>query len=454
MKLFFLSLIIASSVFAQKNDLERRPKSFPALSSKAVFVDFLTADYQITYNADKKVASVTATMKFIAPEGGLPIFDSFTEPTAVSLNGEAMTSTAVQTPNRETTVRVINKDVKPGQHTMVISVPLSTLVEFKDGGVRSAFWTSDLNDRNFLERYMPAGLEYDQVKMTFNITFEGGKVKQKIYTNGNVEEIKNSRGNAFKISYPHYFNASSIFFHTVPEGATDELRFSLKSIDGREIPAVVYYGKSILGGLTSLTRLKDLTTEIFHELEGDYGAWPHQSIVVYNAGSGGMEYCGATMTSVSALGHEMFHSYFARGVMPANGNSGWIDEALASWRDDGYQSLSTLSGTSKMSNHPYYTRKTDMAAYSFGERFMSYLDGKLKSKGGLKPFMRHMVENRKFSPLFVESFQKEMSEFYGVAVEEDFKKYTYGTENSFPTTLKSSHKVHKKMTIEELKNYL
>jgi hypothetical protein len=49
-----------------------------------------------------------------------------------------------------------------------------------------------------------------------------------------------------------------------------------------------------------------------------------------------MEYCGATMTDPGALGHELTHSWFARGVMPANGNTGWIDEAVASWRDDGY----------------------------------------------------------------------------------------------------------------------
>ena len=103
------------------------------------------------------------------------------------------------------------------------------------------------------------------------------------------------------------------------------------------------------------------------------------------------------MTDMSALGHEMFHFYFARGVMPANGNAGWVDEALASWRDDGYQSLGTLSGSSNMSGRPYYTRTTDTAAYSFGERFMSYLDGKLKSKGGLKPYMRTLVEREKLS---------------------------------------------------------
>lgn len=452
MKVILLALFVSGLVFA-KNDLTHRPKSFSTGSGKAVFVDFISAEYDITYSAEKRSASVTATIKFEAPEAGMPIFDSVEDPTSVILDGEGVINFATKTPNNETTVRVINKVVSTGSHTLVVTVPLSTLVEYKDGGVKSAFWTSDLSERKFLERYMPANLEYDQVKMTFNVFFEGGKA-QKIYSNGfaRTKTIKGRTGT--QISFPPYFNASSIFFHTVPEGTTDELRFSLKSIDGREIPAVVYVGKSILGS-TNLSSLKEEASKVFHELEGDYGAWPHPVLVVYNAGSGGMEYCGATMTSFSALGHELFHSYFARGVMPANGNSGWLDEALASWRDDGYQTLGSLTGTSQMSAHPYYTRTTDMAAYSFGERFMSFMDGRLKAKGGLKPFMRHMVENRKFAPLFVEEFVKEMGEFYGESVEADFKKYTFGTRNSFPTSFKSQNAhIHKKMSIEELQKFL
>jgi hypothetical protein len=265
--------------------------------------------------------------------------------------------------------------------------------------------------------------------------------------------VSSTGENSFKISYPDYYTASSIFFHTVPQGYTSELRFSLKSIDGRDIPAVVYFTKNSWN--TNLERLKVKTTEVFHELESDYGAFPHPSITVLQAGMGGMEYCGATMTDFSALGHELFHSYFARGVMPANGNSGWIDEALASWRDDGYQTLSTLSGTSGMSSHSYYTRTTDQAAYSFGERFMSYLDGKLKTKGGLKPFMRHMIDKRVFSPIFVEEFMQEMSEFYDVSVIEDFKKYTFGKRGMFDLNLKSNNShIHRKMSVKELQNYL
>lgn len=449
MKIFILLSLVASLAFASENDQVHRPNSFPVASGKAVFADFTEANYTITYDVTKKLAKARAEIKLEISEEGFPIFDSVTAPTSVRFDGKEVSSIETKTPANETTLRLVNKLAAVGEHTLEIELPIATLVEFAEGGVKSAFWTSDLDERKFLERYMPANFEFDQVKMTFNVEFIGTKNKQVIYTNGVVTE---KSANSYQISYPEYYTASSIFFHTVPAGATNELRFTLKSIDGREIPAVVYFSRSSWN--TNLERLKSKTTEVFHELESDYGAFPHPSITVLQAGMGGMEYCGATMTDFSALGHELFHSYFARGVMPANGNAGWVDEALASWRDDGYQTLSTLSGSSGMSSHPYYTRTTDKAAYSFGERFMSFLDGKLKSKGGLKPFMRYMVDKKVFSPFYIQEFIKEMSDFYGVSLEADFKKYTFGSGDNFGQSLKSKSHIHRKMSIEEMQKFL
>lgn len=449
MKFFILLCLLASVAFASDINQSQRPDSFSVASGKAVFADFTEANYTITYDIPKKMVKAHALIKLELAEEGFPIFDSVMAPTLVRFDGKEVSTVETKTPANETTLRLVNKLASVGEHTLEIELPVATLVEFAEGGVKSAFWTSDLDERKYLERYLPANFEFDQVKMTFNVEFIGAKTKQVIYTNGVVTE---KSANSYQISYPDYYTASSIFFHTVPAGATKELRFSLKSIDGRDIPAVVYFSKSSWN--TNLERLKTKTTQVFHELESDYGAFPHPSITVLQAGMGGMEYCGATMTDFSALGHELFHSYFARGVMPANGNAGWIDEALASWRDNGYQTLSTLSGSSRMSSHPYYTRTTDKAAYSFGERFMGYLDGKLKTKGGLKPFMRYMVDKNVFSPFYIQEFIKEMSDFYGVSLEADFKRYTFGSGDHFEQSLKSKSHIHRKMSIEEMHKFL
>jgi hypothetical protein len=422
------------------------PRSFNALGGKAVFVDFTQADYFIHYDLGKKTASVKAQIQFKNYEAGMPIFDSVETPTEVLLNGESVSAQELSTPQRETRLRVINKVITPGAHTLQVSVPLVALVEYVGDGVRSAFWTSDLSERRFLERYLPANLEYDQVKMNFHVSFQGAKKRQVVYTNGVVRQTPEG----FSVSYPKYYTASSIFYHTVPQGSTAELRFSLRSIDGREIPSVVYFSNTSIA--SSLERLKAKASEVFHELERDYGPYPHPSLIVLQAGMGGMEYCGATMTDFSALGHELFHFYFARGVMPANGNAGWVDEALASWRDNGYPSLSTLSGATGMSVHPYYTRTTDRSAYTFGARFMAYLDGKLKSQGGLKSFMRDYAEKRMFRPFVIEEFIRDISSFYGLDLRPDFEQFTF--KRGLKAQHFDSHPVHHKMSLSELRDHL
>ncbi len=448
MKFLFLSAMLATSAFAGNNDLSHRPKSFTARNGKAVFADFTETTYTINYDITARAATARAEMTVNVVEDGNIVFDSVQDPTSIKLDGSAVTATLQKTPNNETTVRVLDTSAAVGTHKLIIEVPLKELVEFTADGVRSAFWTSDLDERNFMELYMPASFEYDQVKMNFEINFIGGGTNQVIYTNGKV--TAKSR-NSYSVSYPKHFNVSSIFFHTVPKGETNESRGTFRSIDGREIPVVVYNKSSSWTGAAGMDRLKGKALEVFNELEKDYGAWPHEQLIVYNAGMGGMEYCGATMTDTGALGHEMFHSYFARGMMPANGNSGWLDEALASWRDAAYPRITSLSGSSGMSSHAYYTRITDQAAYSFGARFMSYLDGKLAEKGGLKPFMRYMTDKRIFSPIFVEEFSKELSQFSGIDVGEDFRKYTYGGKS---VEAKSTNPVHRKMSVKELKKFL
>lgn len=449
MKFLLLSALMASAAFAGSNDLSHRPKSFSARTGRAVFVDFTEALYTINYDMTKRTASASAEITLNVVEAGNIIFDSVQDPTSIKLDGVPVTATVQKTPNNETTVRVLDVPAAYGTHKLSIELPVKELVEFASGGVRSAFWTSDLSERNFLERYLPASFEYDQVKMSFDVNFIGGTAQQVIYTNGVVKEKSKT---SYSISYPKHYNVSSIFFHLVIKGDTNESRGSFRSIDGREIPVVVYNKSSSWTGTAGMDRLKGKALEIFNELEKDYGPWPHPQLIIYNAGAGGMEYCGATITDTGALGHELFHSYFARGMMPANGNSGWIDEALASWRDAFYPRSESFSGTSGMSSRPYYTRTTDMAAYSFGARFMAYLDGKLADKGGLKPFMRHVIENRIFAPLFVEEFSKELSKHSGIDVEGDFKKHTYGGKT---TDLKSEpNPIHKKMTMEELRKIL
>jgi hypothetical protein len=453
MKTLIISTLLCFSAMA--SDLDKRPLPFPHQGGHAVFADFKSAHYEITYDINKKIAYARAEIELETAEAGNPIFDSHQDPTLVSLNGITTTADLVKTPSDETTVRVVGEKVEAGNHRLIVELPIVQLVEFTKGGVKSAFWLSDLTERGYLERYLPTNFLFDRIPTSFHVKFIGGSETQKIYTNGVLEKVSSTE---YKIIFPDGFNSSCHYFHTVVAGTMVEKTFIYKSNDGREIPAIIYV-KNDGDQDAYLESLKTKTITIMDELENDYGPFLHPSLTIYIAGRGGMEYSGATMTSESALGHELFHSYFARGVMPSDGNSGWIDEALARWRDNGYQSITTLFGTSNMANHAYYNRVTDRLAYSFGERFIALMEGKLTPLGGLKPFLKELVAQKAFAPLNTQEFILEMNDFFGLSFDRFFKKYLFGEGqksmkiNIRPSPFKENH-IHHELSLSELQELL
>lgn len=436
-----------------KTDLEKLPPSFETRSGKAVFADFTAAHYEIIYDNNARKAQVKALIELQTAESGRIIFDSHAEPTRVAINGIETSASLESTPDRSSVIRILNQTQGPGVHTLEVHLPLEKVLEFTPEGVKSAFWMGDLEDRNYIEKYLPTNYIFDRVPMSFTVKFIGAP-NQRIYTNGNVSRIS---AGEFKISFSEGYNITCPYFHTAPVGSFTEKEFVYNSIDGRRLPGLIYIPLDEADPLGRIARIESTTLRVLSELESDYGPFPHESLTIYNNGpSGGMEYSGATITSESALAHELFHSYFARGVMPANGNSGWLDEALARWRDRGYSRSTSMQGTTKMAKLGTYARHTDRAAYTFGERFMAYLDGKVQNLGGLKPFLRHLVETRLFDPITTEDFIAEMNAFYGSDFTKDFKERVYGEGSSLDgsSLLKIDRHIHRQLSEDELKKML
>ncbi|MBT3586000.1 MAG: hypothetical protein HN509_13925 [Halobacteriovoraceae bacterium] len=453
MSRIFLLLSLLFSGQALSAGTDKAPPAFNLSrgEGKAVFVDFTKATYSVSYNVKTRSASARTEVQFNVVDAGFPIFDLVPEISKIWLDGELVSSASLTLPDSASKVRYIKKAVATGKHTMVIENSLSKNVSFSSGkSVKSAYWMSDLSDRRYLEQYLPTNLEFDQYKMELKISVVGSDLEHRIYSNGSVTEL--SRNN-FEVVTPDYFTASSFFFHLTPVGAFKELKTVFTSIDGRKLPIEIYSSSS------NLSSFKKKTLSTLRELEADYGPFPHQKIVIYGAGSGGMEYCGATMTSLWALSHELTHSYFARGIMPARGNAGWVDEAIASWRDDGYpQANRSRLNRTRMAGHSIYRRTTDRAAYSSGAKFMAYLDGKFENQGGLKKFLKEFKDTRLFDPFLTGEFEKALEQYFNTSLKEDFATYIYGAsgiEQASEEKLKGlENPYHPKLSQSELFNLL
>lgn len=454
---YILSLLVSISILtdAKASDLNKAPLPFQIDQGRAVFVDFQQASYNLLYDYRAQKAYADTTITFIAKDEGLPIFDSVSTPQAVWLNGREIKQVSVLVPGGVSRVRVALSSIKPGTHTIRLRTAIERGVLYDFKGVSSGFFIKDLKDRNFLERYLPTNYEYDQYKMNFTVRVENAPHRwHDIFANGVVE---NTEQNTFKISYPEHYTSSSVYFHLVPRRKFWRYYLTYTSINGRQFPVTIYSRTRAFNGM-----LKRKAWKVLAELERDYGPWPHPQLIIYGTGlRGGMEYLGATTTSLVSLGHELFHSYFAKGVMPADGNSGWMDEGLASWRDRGYQTASRPNYYSaNLAGHSPYTRKTDKRSYEKGRSFFAYIDYQLRANGkSLKDFLAIHFVKRKFTTIRTRDFINDLEQYAGMSFKEDFSQYAYGgrtseLKNNRSPAVEPQNPHHPDYTEEEMRSLL
>jgi hypothetical protein len=410
--LFFFTL----EVFANHH---LSPPNFNVGSKRAIFVDFINAEHDIIFDFKIKKTLVISKIYFNSNTKGYPIFDLVLKPIGVILNKEIIEQNLYSTPDKVTKLRILNKEVGVGFHELILTHDLSKYTRYSKKGVRLELSIRDLKDRMFLEQYLPTNFEFDQYEIKFNLIFKNKKkINQEIFANGEIIKLNE---NKFEIKFPKFYTTSCVYFHTLPKKTVYKNYFKYKSINGREIPVTLYTNLPF-----RLKKFKKRTIEVFEELEKDYGPWPHKSFIAYRKGFGGMEHSGATVTSLGALGHEMFHSYFAKGIIPANGDSGWIDEGLARWRDKGYPRSSLINfSPSSIGRSSSYARKTKSESYEEGSLFMSYLDYKLSEVGGLKNFLKGYFNTYKYQVVTTEHLKNNLEFFLGEDLTYLFNEFIY-----------------------------
>ena len=422
-----LSVFLSGQARSQGVDFSKAPPSFIFQSNKVVPVDFETLHIDYSFDVAARTATANAELVFtLGSEGGFPIIDLIPVPTSITLDGSPVALAdfpVIDAPTLVTKFRILRKNLLPNStHKIEISYSLpNSLVTFAGSFVRVGFFMSDLanSGREFFEKYGPANYEFDQVKTTFSASVTGTTAEHELFTNGTI--LGSSR-NSWRIEFPDYFNTSAFYFHLGEKDRYVVTRYTFRGMQ-KEIPVTVYSGTAALtaAGVSS-------SRNVLAELESTYGAYPHSSVTVYlTPTGGGMEYGGATMTSLDALGHELTHFYFARGVMPSSGNSGWIDESIASWRDDGYPRLtpSTRSPVN-LGGFSAYKRNTSMDSYTLGARLIGELDSMFASVGGMRTILKDFFAEYKLTTINVQDFQGYLESKTGQNLNSMFNRYVYG----------------------------
>lgn len=389
---------------------------FESGSSTYVAMDISTYILDLVFKPSSQSTTGKATITFNVMQAGRPYLLLGPTASSVKLNGASVETSRVSTPGGDSAL-VIDRNFAVGE-TGVLEIQYSLpsdRVSYTSNGVG---FLTDMADtiNKFFERYGPANFENDQFQLTMNLKVDGSSKQHRLFANGTV--VQNGTNN-WTVAFPSTYTSSSIFAHLTDRQLTVE-NFSVQGSQ-RSIPITIYGADSSL-----VSQAKSRIPGLVREIERDYGPYPHTAFIAYmGRSSGGMEFAGATITSLKSLSHELFHSWFARGVMPAEGRAGWIDEAIASWRDYGSSTASSLlsRGSTKLASQGAFSRATPTNSYADGRALMAEFNLLLKDQGGLKPFLKEFAQNYRFAVITTGEFKRFLEARTGKDLSDFFERY-------------------------------
>jgi len=266
----------------------------------------------------------------------------------------------------------------------------------------------------YFDRYGPSSIEADQYQMTIDLELLGATIPHQLFTNGTQHQTEPAR---WTIDFPSYFSTSSFFFELTAAPLVVR-QISYHGLE-HDIPITVYAAQAEDADAV-IAKLPDL----FSELEASFGPYAHASFTVDLQG-GGMEYAGATVTSPGELSHELCHSWFARGVLPADGRSGWIDEGICTWRDLGYRIPPTPTTPFNLANYSIWYQEMPVDVHLGGAAVFAELETRLAASGGIRPVLRSLYADWRGKPITTEQLLSYVTTKTGLVLDEQFDTYVY-----------------------------
>ncbi len=303
-------------------------------------------------------------------------------------------------------------------------------------GVTFDFWMSDLQPGRYLEMWVPAPLVHDRFALHLEVAVEGTDRPHLLLANTAGVDADPAR-RTWSVLYPTHFTALSPMLVLGPADAL-EVRRSAFGLAGR--------GRS-LGLVTA--RHSDADADLGAceaDLQGwlsylatRYPPWVHGDTywaVIWAPGRG-MEYDGATTASVAALEHEVFHSWFGRGVKPARASDGWIDEAFTVWSTAAHRAEPPRYGAEHLPldetpvvlypSHPW-SRHTPLESYREGARLFSGIAHLLGGPDRLRAAMADWYRANAGGLVTTDGLGAHLKLWSGIDISPWWARYVHGRE--------------------------
>jgi hypothetical protein len=214
----------------------------------------------------------------------------------------------------------------------------------------------------------------------------------------------------------------AVMFHLAPSSTH---RLSSRRLQGVDVSVL-----APAGGVTAEEAF-GIVDPWLGELRAALGPFPMPRglAVVLTQSGGGMEYYGATTTSLRALRHEVFHMYYGCSTVARTYRDSWWDEAINMWyeasTDPAYAPVAEGFRSDIVSARSAVAVGFDVRAYDEGARVMQAVASDLGGRERMVRFLRDLHGRRSFDPFTTWDLADEIQAWGGLDVHERFRLWLY-----------------------------
>ncbi len=351
----------------------------------AVPIDIQRIIATLTFDGVTRSGNGEATLEFtMGLQDGNPIFDLRQTITAAWLDGAPLSATKLAHHDFgggvDAELRIVESMLAAGSsHTLRVTYSLGLPQASTAGSYLPAItWTAgprlafnfgftDLGAGRYLEAWVPANLIFDQFEFRLELHLLNTSNAHTVITNGAVTTIG---ANSWSISFPARFTALSSLLELRPADSLEQLiGTATLPVSGTTVNIEAW---KLVGSPSDLTTEINLLKGWLADNEYSTGPYMHGNRFVALLNIGGMEYEGGATSSVGALRHETFHSWWARGAKPASQPDSWLDEGWTTYYDNGATQSFPFDFTDppvQLCPRNPWVRITAAGSYANGNRF-------------------------------------------------------------------------------------
>ena len=392
-------------------------------------IDIKTIDVLLTYHPGQAVVDGDATLVFkMRPDQRRPLihFDPAVRGqvvSSISLDGEAL---GVADPAAVKVVEFAGTTQKAVEFQRDLTadaehrLKMSYRLTLPDAYPRFSTEVNDIFGRGNEELFPTLNTPHELARHRITLRV-AGSVPYRCLGSGLVRKIS-AAPQEWLLDTEREVASYTVMFALLPESDTvwDE-----RTIAGVPVRILAFAGGASIS--EAIVKLNGWLPQIIGEI-GPF-PMPRGLSVFLVSGGGGMEYFGGTISSVSALRHEVFHMYFGCSAVARTYRDSWWDEAITSWYEETYTStfvpLDPGYRSNMVSGRSAIAVGFDRRAYFEGTQIVEAMAVRVGGRAGLARFLNYVHRNHAFSPFGTLDLAEYFRQYSGADMRAQFINWLY-----------------------------